>query len=270
LALIAGCSSGAQDSASGSTTSVPKGEKTLEILVSNDDGYAADGINVVVEALRNLPGVNITVSAPAINESGTGSQVVVGTVTATKKRTRSGFPATAVNGFPADAVNYGLQKLVDKKPHLVIAGINEGQNLGPIATSISGTVGAAKAALAAGIPALAASQGIAPNPDYASGAEYIVAWVSAHREALIARTAAKAIVNVNVPTCEKGAIRGMRVVPLTVDGPAAVKATPDCASSETKVRDDAAAFAAGFATATQLDQQGQTVTTSTTTWPRPG
>jgi 5'-nucleotidase len=271
VAVLAGCSgSDAKDSTSTSSSPAAADAKPLDILVSNDDGYAAPGLDVLVEALRKLPNVRVTVSAPAINESGTGSQVVTGKPTATKQKTKSGYPATAVKGFPADSVTYGLENVVDTKPHLVVSGINQGQNLGPIATSISGTVGAAKAALAAGIPALAASQGAAETPDYASGAQYVVAWVEAHRAALIARTAAKAIVNVNIPTCETGSIRGMRVVPLSDDGPAAVKAKANCGSSETKVADDAAAFSAGFATATQLDLQGQTVTTSTTTWPRSG
>ena len=267
LAVLAGCSSDAKTTDNNSTsTTLAAAGRPLQILVSNDDGYSAEGIDVLVEALRKLPDVKITVVAPLTNKSGTGSQITSGPLTATQETTKSGYPATAVAGFPADAVTYGLTKVVTKTPDIVITGINEGQNLGPIA-SISGTVGAAKAGLAAGIPALAASQGLAATPDYPSAAKLVTDWVTARREVLLEGTAAKVVVNLNVPTCATGALRGLKQEPLsTVGGAAAVSAVPDCASTATDFTDDVTAFAAGFATATEMNEPGETVTSSTT-WP---
>ena len=160
LAVFAGCSSGSNGS--GSSTSTTAKTQDLNILVSNDDGYSAEGIDVLVQALRKLPHVNIAVSAPATNKSGTGTKTTPGELTATQQQTKSGYPATAVEGFPADSVNYGLAHMVGAKPDVVLTGINQGQNLGPVA-ALSGTVGAAKAGAAAGIPALASSAG-RPEP----------------------------------------------------------------------------------------------------------
>lgn len=273
-ALLGACgSSGSEDSspalssstATPATTAAPttRAPEDLRILVTNDDGYDAEGIDVVVQALRDLPNVKITVVAPKTNQSGTGSKVTDGAVTATGEETLSGFPATAVNGFPADAVAYGLSDVVTGQPDLVVAGINMGQNLGPIA-AISGTVGAAKAAAAAGIPALAVSQGLADTPDFPSAADLVVGWVTAQRDVLLAGTAAADVVNLNVPTCATGTVRGVRQVPLAAEA-GAFDVAPDCTST-TDAADDVGAFAAGFATATELDSDGAPVTTSTT-WP---
>jgi 5'-nucleotidase len=269
LAVLAGCSSNSKRSGTGTTTTSAAGAKDLQILVSNDDGYSAEGIDVLVQALRKLPNVKITVVAPATNKSGTGSQTTTGTLTATQKTTKSGYPATAVNGFPVDSVTYGLTRVVKEAPDLVIAGINQGQNLGPIA-SLSGTVGAAKAGVAAGIPALAASQGLAGAAplDYPTAARLVTEWVTARRAVLLAGTATKDVVNLNVPTCPTGKVRGLQQVPLSSSPAAgdAITGVPDCSSTATTFDGDVGAFLAGFATATELDGAGETVTTSTT-WP---
>ena len=145
------------------TTTVPA---TLHILVTNDDGVGAPGIDAVVEALRALPDTEVTVVAPLENQSGTGGQTTPGTLTVTDTTTASGYPAKAVAGFPADSVIWAFDQAgVTQKPDLVVSGINFGQNLGP-AVAISGTVGAAEAAAARGVPALAASQGLADVPNY--------------------------------------------------------------------------------------------------------
>src|SRR5690606_18860910 len=143
----------AEATAADATTTTAAAE-TLDILVSNDDGFDAEGIDAVVEALIALPDTNVTVVAPAENQSGSGGNTTPGELTATEEETLSGYPVTAVQGFPADAVNYGLENVVEEPPDLVVTGLNEGQNMGPIIDA-SGTVGAARAAVAQGIPALA-------------------------------------------------------------------------------------------------------------------
>jgi 5'-nucleotidase len=261
---LAACNDdGDSDAASTSTTRAPAGP--LSILVTNDDGYAAEGIDAVVEAIRALPDVEVTVVAPAGNRSGTGGQTTPGPLQASQQQTASGYPATAVEGFPADTITYALTDVLDEPPDLVVSGINEGQNLGPIA-SISGTVGAAEAAVGRDVPALAASQGLGDPPDYASAADLVVEWVTARRDALLAGEAEIVVVNLNVPTCATGSPRGVRQEPLSTSA-TGVGPPPDCTSTATEFSDDVEAFLAGFATATELSAGGETVTSSTT-WPR--
>jgi 5'-nucleotidase len=271
--VVAGCSSGGSKGSSGSTstttTKASGSAAPLTILVSNDDGYSAHGIDSLVQALRKLPAVKITVSAPADNKSGSGSKTTPGTLTATQQKTASGYPATAVNGFPADAVNYGLAHMA-AKPDVVLTGLNQGANLGPV-TPLSGTVGAAKAGAAVGIPALASSAG-GPSPlDYDGAALLVVDWVKARRAQLANHSAIVGVVNLNVPTCASGHPRGLKQEPLSPQSSfsAAIAEKPDCTSTATTFTGDVEAFNAGFATATQLTPALQTVTTSTT-WPAAG
>ena len=88
----------------------------------------------------------------------------------------------------------------------------------------------------AGYPALAASQGDGKPLDYPSAAAFVVDWVKAHRDGLIDGTAAKVDVNLNVPTCATGKVRGIKQVPLS--GPAmgsqAITGVPDCTSTATE------------------------------------
>src|SRR6266849_3180394 len=141
-----GCGS---DGSSGNSS----GDAPLRILVTNDDGVAADGIDAIVKALIADPRNEVIVCAPNGNRSGsgdaTGPSARCGDLAVTAATTQSGYAATAINGCPADAVNYALAALYPqgRRPHVVIAGINQGQNVSrPVATRLSGTVGAAKTA----------------------------------------------------------------------------------------------------------------------------
>ena len=271
IAVLAGCSGNDDSNRSGSSSSsssiTTSAARKLTILVTNDDGYSADGIDSVVEALRKLPNVTITVVAPATNQSGTGSKTTPPPLQATRQTTKSGYPATAVAGFPADTITYALSNVLPEHPDLVVSGINQGQNLGPIA-SISGTVGAAKAAATAGIPALAASQGLGDPLDYSGAAALVVDWVRARRDALVGGKAEKVVVNLNVPTCPTGTRRGVKQEPLSTTA-TGIAPPPDCTSTATAFTDDVEAFLAGFASVTELTPAGETVTTSTT-WPAAG
>ncbi len=271
VGALAACSSGSSGN-SGSkptkstTTSRPTETRPLRILLTNDDGYDALGLDVVAQALEALPDVELTIVAPATNKSGTGSQTTAGTLTASAQTTASGLAATAVDGFPADAVRYGLDTVMTAIPDVVVAGINQGQNLGPI-TPISGTVGAAKAAAAREIPALAASQG-GPVYQYDVGARLVVDWITAHRVAFITATETGnanlvGVVNLNIPSCATGSLRGVKSVPLAI-AIAGATDNGDCASTVTDVTTDIAAFLNGYATVTQLDAAGAAVTPTTT------
>ena len=257
-ALAVGCSSsddgGSNDAASDTTeaaaettTTTAAPAETLDILVSNDDGFDAEGIDAVVEALIALPDTNVTVVAPAENQSGSGGNTTPGELTATEEETLSGYPVTAVQGFPADAVNYGLENVVEEPPDVVITGLNEGQNMGPIIDA-SGTVGAARAAAAQGIPALATSQGIDSEPfDYETGVTFVLEWVEENRDALVAGDAAVEVTNLNVPSCATGEARGVVEVPPAADMGDRDYNAADCTSTEEAPADDVGAFNVGLA-----------------------
>jgi 5'-nucleotidase len=259
-----GCGSGGGGSAGSGGSGGAGGTSggALRILVTNDDGVGAEGIDAIVEALTADPDNDVTVCGPLMDESGTGDTTDCATGNATDTTTQSGYPATAVDGCPADAVNYALDPAnglyaADSLPHVVISGINEGQNVGaPIATSVSGTVGAAKtAARDHGIPALATSQGsstgvpVAPPAaeyDFDSGAAAALEWLAEHRTALAAGNVATATVDsLNTPTCTAGEIRGLREVPLASDSTDSFK-PQDCESTLETPQNDAEAFINGF------------------------
>lgn len=239
-------------------------QSRLRILVTNDDGFAAEGIDAIVAALAADPRNEVIVSAPDGNRSGTsdatGPSPRCGDLGVMTKSTRSGYPATAVNGCPADCVNYALAVLypADSPPQLVISGINEGQNITlPVATRLSGTVGAARTAARQGIPALAASQGIpaaAGMYDYASGVATVLDWLAERRSALLRGELAALVTNLNIPSCSPGsAPRGTLIdVPLATTPSNATVAPQDCASTVTDPSDDAEAFVNGYITFSQV------------------
>jgi 5'/3'-nucleotidase len=241
------------------TTSTTEAAKKLKILVSNDDGYSAEGIDAVVEGLRKLPDVEVEVVAPASQQSGTGGKTTPGTLTATDSTTKSGYKATAVKGYPADSVNYAFDTL-KVKPQLVVTGINLGQNLGPVA-DLSGTVGAARAGVAHGVPALASSQGIGKTLDYPTGAEYVTKWVEDNRAALLDGTAKVQVSNMNIPSCPSGTVHGLKEVPPGTDGANAIK-PQDCTSTATPENNDVSAFNLGWVTLSALPDKPATTTTA--------
>jgi 5'-nucleotidase len=263
ILVAAGCSSdnktpaaAPSGSASSSASTAPSSAaatRPLRILVSNDDGVSAPGIDALVTALAAEPATEVTVVAPAANQSGAGSKTSPGPLTASKATTASGYPATAVDGFPADSVVYGLHTVLTAPPDLVITGINAGQNIGP-AIDLSGTVGAARAAAQEGIPAVAVSAGF-PDPfDFATGAKAAIDWLHDHRSALLESHAAPTTVaNINVPTCTSGSVRGQ--VEVTPDPAAALGdaiAPADCTSTQPAPTTDVAAFHNGFVTISEV------------------
>ena len=232
----------------------------LEILVTNDDGYAAAGIDAVVEALRALPNVEVMVVAPATNQSGSSDKTTPDGVTSFAGQTLSGHPAVAVNGYPADSVVHALNVL-RLTPDLVVSGINEGQNIGPI-VDLSGTVGAARQAVAHGVPALAVSGGSGADfgqegyedVDYEAAVPIVVQWVEMRLESIRDGSLAVEVSNLNVPTCATGGqVRGLLELEVAHEGPALDG--QDCTSTLEDPPDDVTAFVNGFATLTVLPDE---------------
>jgi 5'-nucleotidase len=252
LLAVAGCGGDDDEPSPDGARSTTTQPAVLDVLVTNDDGYEAPGIDALVGALRARSDLHVDVVAPAANSSGTGGRTTPGEVVTREVRTASGYEATAVEGYPADAVAVALDELA-LEPDVVVSGVNTGQNLGRL-TEISGTVGAARAAAAAGVPALAVSAGLAPAPDYDTAVEEALAWLADHRAALLAGEAPAAATNLNVPTCADGDVRDTVEVPLATEPGEEALASDAvrCSSTLTDPPDDVDAFNNGFATLTEL------------------
>jgi len=248
----------------------------FRILVGNDDGVGAEGIAELVKVLTADSSLDVSVYAPATNQSGTGDRFTTGPLTVLPATTADGYPAFSVAGFPADGILFGVQQGLSQRPDLVITGINEGQNVGDL-VNISGTVGAALWAVRLGIPAFAVSQGLGANIDYEEAAHYTHKLVNLYRGNSIFRArlgggrAPAKILNINFPTCTTGSVRGVRAVPLgraqvvvgyeqgassDVWDPVVVR-TPigsnDCDSSLKNPTTDLEAMNNGFASVTPLN-----------------
>ncbi|VVP56155.1 5'-nucleotidase SurE [Pseudomonas fluorescens] len=145
----------------------------LNILLTNDDGCRAPGIDAMYRALT-AAGHKVTLVGPLNDSSGisAASVVVPGQALAVTELAPGRFcvgppegytpPAgkTSAIGTPVDAVNVGLDVILkDSPPDLVVSGSNFGENVGPL-TQMSGTLNAAVRAMFKGIPAVAVSTGI--------------------------------------------------------------------------------------------------------------
>jgi 5'-nucleotidase len=124
----------------------------MKILISNDDGFRAEGIVALYEALKTIADVEVV--APEHNNSAKSNALTLHTPLYVH-RADNGF--RYVNGTPADCVHIALTGLLGYRPDLVISGINNGANMGDD-TLYSGTVGAAMEGYLFGIPAMAVSQ----------------------------------------------------------------------------------------------------------------
>ena len=123
----------------------------MKILVSNDDGYLATGINALIDALEPL--ADVTVVAPDRNRSAASNSL---TLARPLRVTEYGENRYKVDGTPSDCVHLAVTGLLDDEPDLVVSGINHGANLGDD-TIYSGTVAAAMEGRFLGLPTIAVS-----------------------------------------------------------------------------------------------------------------
>jgi len=178
----------------------------MRILLTNDDGIHAPGLEVLERIARQLSD-DVWVCAPAEEQSGAGHSL---TLHLPVRLNQHGEKRFAVTGTPTDAVNLALRKLfADRPPDLVISGVNGGENLGDDVT-YSGTISAAVEAALAGIPAIAMSQAVR-EADY--GFEAAEAWAGKALAPLLdLQMAKRTLVNVNFPDRAAADVKGIRVV----------------------------------------------------------
>ena len=123
----------------------------MKILVSNDDGYLAAGINALADALSEI--AEVIVVAPDRNHSGASNSLTLHSPLRVHKVAENRF---FVNGTPSDCVHLALSGFLDEDPDIVVSGVNHGANLGDDVI-YSGTVAAAMEGRFLGLPAIAVS-----------------------------------------------------------------------------------------------------------------
>ena len=177
----------------------------MRILITNDDGYQAEGILALAKALKDI--ADIVVVAPMSEMSGTSSSITIYNPLRFKVIDNDlGIDIFAVNGTPVDSVKLGLSKLIQGKIDLVISGINNGPNIA-MNTCYSGTVGAAIEGAIWGIPSIAVSIGGYRDLDYETPAMFMRDYVQKLDLSIIDKGS---LLNINVPNIPYKDIKGYK------------------------------------------------------------
>ena len=178
----------------------------MHLLISNDDGITARGIQVLAGRMSELG--KVTIVAPDQNRSGASNSLTLESpvrIRETGKRTFS------VSGTPTDCVHIALTGLLEKDPDMVVSGINAGANLGDDVI-YSGTVAAAMEGRFLGFPAIAVSLVFSERPEhFSTAAEAVAVLVERLRKDPLP---ADTILNINVPDKPLQEIRGFEVTRL--------------------------------------------------------
>jgi 5'-nucleotidase len=147
----------------------------VRVLLTNDDGITATGLNALRRALLELPDVELEVIAPDSNRSATGRAVTLrDPIWVEEVEFGDGTTGFATDGTPVDCVRFASLGLTDSPPELIVSGINHGANLGDDIT-YSGTVAAALEGIMLGIPAIAVS--LASGHDFEQLARFVARMV---------------------------------------------------------------------------------------------
>jgi len=173
----------------------------MKILLSNDDGYQAPGLQALAEQLSPLG--KIWVVAPERDRSGASNSLTLD-YPLRPQRMDNGY--IRVDGTPTDCVHLAITGLLEEEPDLVVAGINAGPNMGDDVL-YSGTVAAATEGRFLGLPALAISMNSQAPEHFETGARVALELVERLRDRPLS---ADVILNVNVPDLPYSALRGLR------------------------------------------------------------
>ncbi len=187
----------------------------MKILLSNDDGYQAPGIQALYEALSEVATVEVV--APEHNNSAKSNALTLHSPLYVHTAA-NGF--RYVNGTPADCVHIALTGLLGYTPDLVVSGINNGANMGDD-TIYSGTVGAAMEGYLFGVPAIAFSQTEKGWRHLDAAAikarelvEFLAPSIEAHRLAADGAHHEPWLLNVNMPCLPLAQMQGYKVARL--------------------------------------------------------
>jgi 5'-nucleotidase len=186
----------------------------VRILLTNDDGVYAPGLRALRAELQKLG--DVTVVAPAGEQSAVGHSITLLTPllvqeVVDEQQKPMGW---AVEGRPADCVKLALMELLPEKPDLIVSGLNAGSNAG-INVLYSGTVAAAVEGAFYHCMSMAVSlEYTKPKPlDFPRGAALAVRVIE---QLLSHQPPPGSLFNINIPSFDKGPIRGVRIVPQNV------------------------------------------------------
>ncbi len=177
----------------------------MKILISNDDGYLATGINALTDALEQV--ADVVVVAPDRNRSAASSSLTLHTPLRVSRVANNRYK---VDGTPSDCVHLAVTGFLDHEPDLVVSGINHGANLGDDVI-YSGTVAAALEGRFLGLPTIAVSLVGHDLKHFDTAAR-----VASELVQKIDRTglASDVVLNVNVPNRPYEDLRGIRATRL--------------------------------------------------------
>ncbi|HKJ66471.1 MAG TPA: 5'/3'-nucleotidase SurE [bacterium] len=176
------------------------------ILVTNDDGINAPGIQALYQSMREIG--EVAVVAPDREMSAAGHAITLShPLRATEVELKGDLTGYAVNGTPADCVKIAVKAILNRMPDLVVSGINLGNNTG-INVIYSGTVSAATEGVILGIPGIAFSLATYEKPDFRAAGR-IAGYLS--REVLEKGLPENTLLNVNIPAGTMEDIQGCRV-----------------------------------------------------------
>lgn len=176
------------------------------LILSNDDGYQAKGLRVLIDTLRTL--CDLLVVAPETVQSGMANAMTASLpVTLRKVRSERGLKVYACSGTPTDCVKLAVSHLLKgRRPDLVVSGINHGDN-SSINSHYSGTLGAAYEGVMHGIPAVAFSLcDFNPDADFEPLKPYLIDFVF---KAIAAGLPPLTCLNINFPLAPK--FKGVRI-----------------------------------------------------------
>ena len=192
--------------------------KNARILICNDDGFGADGIKVLEEAIKTVCN-DVWVVAPNSQKSGVGHSVS-STLSALEGINTAGDLPThifkiderhyAVEGTPADCIHIALNVIMKNKlPDLIVSGINYGRNLAEDVT-YSGTVGAAIEGIIQGVFSIAFSQHLdrQTKTDWELPRQYIAPLTQAIANMTFP---VNTLVNINFPNCNSTELKGIDI-----------------------------------------------------------
>jgi 5'-nucleotidase len=178
----------------------------VRILLSNDDGYFAPGLECLAQALAAVG--EVTVVAPERDRSGASNSLTLDRPLRLR-RAPSGFHF--VNGTPTDCVHLAVTGMLDELPDMVISGINDGANMGDD-TIYSGTVAAATEGFLLGVPSIAISLVSGDSAQHFATAAQVATDLVRHFSRRPPQQ--PVLLNVNVPDLPLGALTGRRVTRL--------------------------------------------------------
>lgn len=178
----------------------------MKILLCNDDGIHAPGIDALHKALTGIGDLHIV--APDTERSATGHAITIFDPIRTTSVEKNGRHfGTAVDGTPADCVKLAVSYLhKENPPDLVVSGINFGSNTG-ISVLYSGTVSAASEAAVLGIPAIAFSLCTYEAPHWETAIHVVAEVVKKYTESPLPKGT---LLNVNIPNVPLNELKGMK------------------------------------------------------------